>query len=129
MHSLPSYLGRWKLSLSPEHLSVPNEIAPLPYGISIDKILKNFLAYIKSNLQSFIVNAQLQGQATWDSLSSSMDVILTIPNGWDGKVQHRMRNAAIQAQLVGPDEGKRVRFLSEGEVIHSISLSTNLADR
>ncbi|KJA18947.1 hypothetical protein HYPSUDRAFT_913356 [Hypholoma sublateritium FD-334 SS-4] len=105
----------WKLLLRPEQLSVPNEISPLPYGISVDKVLENFLAYIKSNLQQFIVNAQVKGQTTWNSLSPSMDVILTIPNGWDGKVQHRMRNAAIHAQLVSPDGGKRVRFLSEGE--------------
>lgn len=115
-------IGRWKLLLRPPHFSLPEEISPLPHGISVDKVLENFLKYIKSNLRRFIVKGFMQGEKTWDSLSTSMDIILTIPNGWDGKVQHRMRNAAIQARLVGPDEGKRIRFLSEGEVKYPISL-------
>lgn len=69
---------------------------------------------MKANVRDFITIAH--GKQFWEDLESSVDVVLTAPNGWDGRTQQRMRKAATSAQLVGPEEGNRIRFLSEGEV-------------
>lgn len=42
-----------------------------------------------------------------------MDVVLTTPNGWEGRHQHRMREAAIAAGLV--IRGTQVKFVTEAE--------------
>ena len=45
-----------------------------------------------------------------------MYVILTTPNGWEGRQQNRMRQAAIKAGLVDHNGGQRVKFVTEAEV-------------
>ena len=50
-----------------------------------------------------------------NELEFASHVILTTPNGWEGRHQHRMRLAALEAGLVGQGPGS-IRFISEGEV-------------
>lgn len=110
---------RWKLRLRPEYLPAPSEFSlpPLPSKIvKVDAIFRDQLVYVIENVHAFFVRAYANGEKFWKEVSPAMDVVLTVPNGWEGQQQQRMRTAAIDAGLIGPDGGNRVRFASEGEV-------------
>ena len=112
-------LYRWKLLLRPDYITIPSghSISPLPEGLTVDDILCDFFAYIKKNVQMFVANSYTSGNRYWDEFAETMIVVLTTPNAWEGKHQNRMREAAIEANLlVGDRVRERVRFVSEGEV-------------
>ena len=52
-----------------------------------------------------------------ESLRSNMDFVLGHPNGWEGKQQYEMRQAAIASGLVANEleVTKRISFVTEGE--------------
>jgi hypothetical protein len=83
---------------------------------SVDRVLTDFLRYMKKCIQEFIINAHADGQQLWDELYPGMHVVLTTPNGWEGDQQQRMRAAALESQLVGQNGGQRVHFVTEAEV-------------
>jgi ABC-type sulfate transport system substrate-binding protein len=90
---------------------------PLPLGLTVDDVFCDFFRYIKENVQVFVANSYTSGDRYWNELAETTVVILTTPNGWEGKYQNRMREAAINAELlVGDRVRERVRFVSEGEV-------------
>lgn len=94
-----------------------HSISPLPEGITVDDVLCHFLAYIKENVENFVNNSYDSGNRYWEDFAETMIVVLTTPNGWEGKHQNRMREAAIKVKLlVGDRVRERVRFVSEGEV-------------
>ncbi|KAF9530685.1 hypothetical protein CPB83DRAFT_892332 [Crepidotus variabilis] len=102
----------WKLSLRPDHLLLPAGFrpAPLPTGLSVDNIYRDFFAFIKQTLRAFIKKAHGLSDEVFDNLEASMNIILTTPNGWEGYHHHRIRMAALSAGLVPQDEGHRIRF-------------------
>ena len=105
--------------MRPEYIVLPkgHSIAPLPEGVNVDEVLCEFFSYIKGNVQMFVTNSYTSGNRYWDEFAETMVVILTTPNGWEGRHQNRMREAAIKAKLlVGDRVRERVRFVSEGEV-------------
>lgn len=113
-------LNRWKLLLRPEYIAMPkgHSISPLPPGLTVDDVLSHFFAYVKDNVQMFVTNSYTSGNRYYDEFAETMVLVLTTPNGWEGKNQNRMREAAIKAKLlVGDRVRERVRFVSEGEVI------------
>lgn len=94
-----------------------HSIPPLPVCVTVDDVLCHFFAYIKENVKMFVANSYTSGSKYWDEFAETMVVVLTTPNGWDGRHQNRMREAAIKAKLLGGDRVReRVRFVSEGEV-------------
>lgn len=96
---------------------IPNlRLQPLTRGLTVDDVFAHFLKYIRIQLEAYISNQYGAGANIWASLSPTMFVVLTTPNGWEGKQQNRMRIAAIKAGLVDEDGGRRVRFVSEAEV-------------
>ena len=106
--------------MRPEYIIIPegHSIPYLPPGITIDDTLCHFFAYIKKNVKTFVTDSYTSGNQYWDEFAETMIVILTTPNGWEGRHQNRMREAAIKAGLlVGEGVRQRVRFVSEGEVI------------
>lgn len=105
--------------MRPDYITMPDghSTSPLPEGLSVDDILCDFFAYIKENVQKFVANSYSSGDRYWDEFTETMLVVLTTPNGWEGRHQNRMREAAIKANLlVGDRVRERVRFVSEGEV-------------
>ena len=105
--------------MRPEYIVLPkgHSIAPLPVGLTVDEVLCDFFSYIKENVQMFVTNSYTSGNRYWDEFAETMVVVLTTPNGWEGRHQNRMREAAIKAKLlVGDRVRERVRFVSEGEV-------------
>lgn len=112
-------LIRWKLAMCPDHI-LPKDVdipISIPAGVDIDQIFKDQLAYIKKNVETYISDAYSQDADFWNDDSSIVEIILTTPNGWSGMQQQRIREAAVAARLVPPQESKRVRFVSEGEVL------------
>ncbi|KAK6974608.1 hypothetical protein R3P38DRAFT_3335708 [Favolaschia claudopus] len=107
----------WKLHLRPGHLPIIKGLAlpPIPKHLTADKIFTDHLRYIKEQVKAYITSTYGSGSDIWDSLSQTMYVILTTPNGWEGSQQNRMRQAAINAGLVDQDGGRRVRFVTEAE--------------
>lgn len=99
---------------------MPNghSIPPLPPGLTVKNVFCDFFAYIKGNVRSFVNNFYTSGNRYWDEFAKTMVVVLTSPNGWEGRHQNQMREAAIKAKLlVGDQVRERARFVSEGEVI------------
>ncbi|KAF7361376.1 hypothetical protein MSAN_01170400 [Mycena sanguinolenta] len=107
----------WKLFLRPAHLPIIKDLVlpPLPNNVTADKIFTDFLRYVKDQVKAYISSTYGSGGDIWDTLSQTMYVILTTPNGWEGSQQNRMRQAAINAGLVDQDGGRRVRFVTEAE--------------
>jgi len=101
---------------------MPNghSMTPLPPDLTIEDIFHDFFTYIKESVQKFLANSYTSGERLWDELAGRMVVILTTPNGWEGRHQNKMREAAIKAKLlIGDGVRERVRFVSEGEVTWS----------
>ncbi|KAJ6515205.1 hypothetical protein C8R47DRAFT_507281 [Mycena vitilis] len=107
----------WKLLLRPAHLPIIRDLVlpPLPKHVTVDKIFADHLRYIKEQIKAHVTSAYGSGGDIWDVLSSTMYVVLTTPNGWEGSQQSRMRQAAIDAGLVDTAGGRRVRFVTEAE--------------
>lgn len=108
---------RWKLHLRPEYLPLPPGFTTklLPPLVTVDKTFEDLFSYVLKNVRAFISKV-IGDDKFWSVLSSSMVVVLTTPNGWEGQQQNRMRNAAIKAGLVSTAHKDRLRFVSEGEV-------------
>ncbi len=86
------------------------------------------------HIKSYISKNYGSGPEIWKDLFPNMEVVFTIPNGWELKQQSDMRIAAIQAGLMGfaserapgdeaeeellkltVEASKRIRFVSEAE--------------
>ena len=110
--------NRWKLYLRPDYLpkidGMEIEIPELPPSRTVDDIFADFLEYVKGQLQVHLTSSHGNGESLWNSLYRNMDVVLTTPNGWEGRHQHRMRQAAVAASLV--NRGTQVKFVTEAEV-------------
>jgi hypothetical protein len=109
---------RWKLHLRPSHLPLISNLnlPPLPPRVTIDIVLADFLSHVKQNLQMYITTSHGGGDKIWAALYPAMEVVLTVPNGWEGAQQQRMRTAAFKAGLVDQHGAQRVRIVTEAEV-------------
>jgi hypothetical protein len=99
---------------------------------TVDDIFADYLRYVTKQVQEYITSTYADGGNIWKTLSPTMYVILTTPNGWEGGQQNRMRQAAIKAGLVDQNGGQRVKFVTEAEVClivlfpHRSSLTDNI---
>jgi hypothetical protein len=118
----------WKLHLRPGHLPMIKdfESSPLPENVTLDGVFSDYLEYIRDQVQECISCSYAEGATLWHSLYPTMFVVLTTPNGWEGRQQERMRQAAIKAGFVDPMGGRRVRFVSEAEVCYQINSSEKI---
>lgn len=112
---------RFKLHLRPEHLDSNEinrrELPALPPGKTVIQVFADFLAYLFSCAQRYIVDTHASGQSLWNSLKDQIDFVLSHPNGWEGLQQGKMRQAAVLAGLV-PDDAAGyacIHFVTEGE--------------
>ncbi|EIN04434.1 hypothetical protein PUNSTDRAFT_108180 [Punctularia strigosozonata HHB-11173 SS5] len=114
----------WKMHLRPSHLPLVKDLVlkPLTGTLTADDIFSHYLGYVKEQLQEYISTVYADGPMLWTSLYSSLSLVLTTPNGWEGRQQGRMRQAAINADLVDAGGSNRVRFVTEAEaaILYSI---------
>ncbi|EPQ53309.1 hypothetical protein GLOTRDRAFT_95283 [Gloeophyllum trabeum ATCC 11539] len=123
--------SQWfKLHLRPGYLPVvPGlSVPPLPARKTVVDAITDFLRYVKEEVIESIASSCGVGKASWMRLRSTLRLVLTTPNGWEGKQQHRMRVAAIQAGFVGKDDGNSVQFLSEPEAAVLYAIETGSMD-
>ncbi|PFH47736.1 hypothetical protein AMATHDRAFT_6473 [Amanita thiersii Skay4041] len=108
LHFRPPHLER-------EHQSEVGNLPPLPKNKTAIQVFADMLAYLFKSTKQYI--CERQGEPLWNSLESSIDFVLSHPNGWEGKQQAEMRHAAVVAGLVPNEyEGqKRISFVTEGE--------------
>ena len=111
---------RWKLMLSPrgpppalkEQMSTE-----LPRGKTIMDVFSDFMRYLFDSTKTLFISSDQNGENRWNSVSRTIELVLTHPNEWGGPQQTQLRAAAVRANIV-PDtlEGRaRVHFVTEGE--------------
>ncbi|EPQ53305.1 hypothetical protein GLOTRDRAFT_140147 [Gloeophyllum trabeum ATCC 11539] len=107
----------WKLHLRPGHLPIIRDLKlpALPLHRTAEDVFADYLEYVKTQVKEYITTTYGEGANMWTTLSATMYVILTTPNGWEGAQQNKMRAAAIKAGLVGADGARRIRFVTEAE--------------
>ena len=111
---------RWKLLISPTEPSaaMKDQMATgLPKGKSIVNVFADFMGYLFESTKALFKATEPNGDVRWDSVSNSIELILTHPNGWEGPQQAQLRTAAIEAGIVPdtPVGRSSVRFVTEGE--------------
>jgi len=113
-------LRRFKLHFRPNNIGSSLDeidIPPLPPGKTAVQVLSDFLRYLVECAQEYITQSLPGGQALWDSLKDTMTYVLTHPNGWLGRQQTLIREAAVIAGLVSDsfEDFTRIEFVTEGE--------------
>ena len=89
----------------------------LPKGKTIIDIFADFMRYLFDSAKALFKSSEPNGELRWDSISGSIELVLTHPNGWGGPQQTHLRNAAIKAGIVPdtPAGHASVHFVTEGE--------------
>jgi hypothetical protein len=89
----------------------------LPMGKTIVDVFSDFMRYLFNSTKAHFIFSHPIGENRWNSVSHSIELVLTHPNEWGGPQQIQLRTAAVKANIV-PDtpEGRaRVHFVTEGE--------------
>ncbi|KAG6885087.1 hypothetical protein C0993_005970 [Termitomyces sp. T159_Od127] len=94
-----------------------SDIPPLPAGKDVVDIFSDYYRYLYMCAKDYISESNAHSPTLWTSVESSIEYVLTHPNGWEGVHQQQLRRAAIKAGLVpNNDEAHaRIRFVTEGE--------------
>ncbi|KAG2146157.1 uncharacterized protein EDB93DRAFT_1240978 [Suillus bovinus] len=122
----------FKLRLRPKSMKLKMNgmrLSPLPrHKTSVD-VFGDFLAYLFRCTKSFIIDTHANGQTLWHHVESSIEFVLSHPNGWEGAQQTKMRRAAVYGGLIpDTDEGRaRIRFVTEGEASLHACVQSGLA--
>ena len=110
--------------LSP--LDLPEEMTnqmstELPTGKTIIDVFVDFMRFLFHSTRKVFKDSEPNGEIRWNSISGSIELVLTHPNGWRGPQQTHLRNAAIKAGIVQDTLAgrSRVHFVTEGEASFS----------
>ena len=89
----------------------------LPKGKTIVDVFADFMGYLFESTKTLFKASEPNGDLRWDTISNSIELILTHPNGWGGPQQAQLRTAAVKAGIVPdtPAGYSRVHFVTEGE--------------
>ena len=89
----------------------------LPKGKSIIDVFADFMRYLFDSTRALFESLEPNGELRWNSISDSIELVLTHPNGWGGPQQTYLRNAAVKAGIVPntPIGHASVHFVTEGE--------------
>jgi hypothetical protein len=90
--------------------------AELPRGKSLRDIFADFIRYLFDSAKAFIQEREPMGEELWESLGRNIDLILSHPNGWEGREQEFLRKSVVQASVFTEEEAlSNVSFVTEGE--------------
>ncbi|KAI0750422.1 hypothetical protein C8Q74DRAFT_368077 [Fomes fomentarius] len=123
----------FKLHLRPERLDSQEvnrgNLPPLPLGKTVLQVFADFLGYLFSCAQRYIVDSHASGESLWTSVKDRIEIVLSHPNGWEGLQQGKMREAAILAGLIPNTVAGRARvhFVTEGEASLQYCIHSGLA--
>ena len=98
----------------------------LPKGKTIVDVFADFMRYLFDSTEALFKSSE--PNVKWDSIST-IELVLTHPNGWKGPQQSQLRAAAIKAGLIEdtPAEHARVHFVSEGEASFNFCVTNTQA--
>ena len=93
----------------------------LPTGKTIIDVFADFMRFLFHSTRKVFKDSEPNGELKWNSISESIELVLTHPNGWGGPQQAHLRNAAVKAGIVQdtPDGRSHVHFVTEGEASFS----------
>ena len=90
--------------------------AKLPEGKSIVDLFADFIRYLFDSTVAHIKEAEPTGDVLWTNFGPRVELVLSHPNGWEGRQQELMRKAVVQAEIFNEEEARtRVSFVTEGE--------------
>ena len=120
--------------LSPNELPtaiVDQMSTKLPWRKTIIDVYADFMRYLFDSARELFKTSEPNGEIRWNSISNSVELVLTHPNGWGGPQQVKMRNAAVKAGIVPdtPAGHNSVHFVSEGEASFSFCASQSQAGK
>jgi len=92
-------------------------VLPLPPNKTAVNVFADFLSYLLECASSYIQETHPSGVDLWKAHRDEIHFVLSHPNGWEGKEQSQMRQAAVEAGLIPDTPGghERVSFVTEGE--------------
>jgi hypothetical protein len=75
------------------------------------------MRYLFDSTKMLFISSDQNGESRWNSVSDSIELILSHPNEWGGPQQSQLRTAAIRAKIIPdtPAGHARVHFVTEGE--------------
>ncbi|KAJ7070448.1 hypothetical protein B0H15DRAFT_89843 [Mycena belliarum] len=123
-------LAEWfKLHFLPPDARDGPVLNPLPRRQTATKVLADFLRYLFQCTKTFITESHPRGEALWRILEHDVQFVMAHPNGWEGRQQSQMRDAAVVAGLIpGSEKGReRLRFVTEGEASLHFCIQNGLA--
>ena len=99
----------------------------LPRDKSLQDIFADFIGYLFDSTKVFIQEREPKGKEFWQSLGSNIDLILSHPNGWEGREQAFLRKSVVRARVFTEEEAlSHVSFVTEGEAaFHFCVTNTN----
>ncbi|KJA13504.1 hypothetical protein HYPSUDRAFT_72989 [Hypholoma sublateritium FD-334 SS-4] len=95
--------------------SAQSTIHPLPTGKRAVDVFSDYLRYLYICAAQYICDTHVGGHTLWKSIKGEVDYVLSHPNGWGGREQSMMRQAAFLAGLIVENDLSRLTFVSEGE--------------
>ena len=122
------------MKLSPAELpaAMKEQISTeLPKGKTIVDVFADFMRYLFDSTKTLFKTSEPNGELRWNSISESIELVLTHPNGWGGPQQAQLRTAAIKAGIVPdtPAGHSRVHFVTEGEASFSFCATQTQAGK
>ena len=89
----------------------------LPKGKTVVDVFADLMRYLFESTKTLFKTSEANGELRWDSVSNSIELVLSHPNGWGGPQQTQLRTAAIKAGIVPdtPAGRSKVHFVTEGE--------------
>jgi hypothetical protein len=69
----------------------------LPKGKTIVDVFADFMGYLFDSTKELFKTSEPNGESTWDSVSNSVELVLTHPNGWSGPQQTTTANRGDQS--------------------------------
>ena len=91
-------------------------VTPPPMGKSIVNLFADFIRYLFDHTVAHIKETEPTGEFLWENFGPKVELVLTHPNGWEGRQQEVMRKAVVQADIFNKEEAlSRVSLVSEGE--------------
>ena len=110
----------FKMHLRPAGIEMSTnglELGTLPNDLSPTKVMGDFLRYLYTEALEYIKTHHIDGREIINEVGDNKSFILSLPNGWTGLPQQRMREAAVVGGLVKNDNEAQTKigFVSEGE--------------
>jgi len=120
VHYSPIDGSRFKLHLRSKYASdinLAHSIPPLPPNKTVVDVFADYIRYLLDCSASYIKGNHLNGHDLWNNAKDDIQLVLSHPNGWEGKEQSKMRKAVVKAGLVpdNPSGHSRITFVTEGE--------------